>query len=202
MELEGSLPHSQEPATCPYPQPARSSPYPHIPLPEDPTPNSHLCLGLPSGLFLQVSPPKPCICLSSPPYTTCPAHVILDFITCTILGKEYRSLSYSLCTFIHSLVTSSLLRPNVLLSTLFSDTLSLRSSNNVSDQVSHPYKTTSKIIFLYISVFKFLDIKLDDRRFYTEKQQAFPDFNLLLLSSFIVCRLPPDILTSSAPTRS
>jgi hypothetical protein len=25
------------PATCPYPQPARSSPYPHILLPEDPS---------------------------------------------------------------------------------------------------------------------------------------------------------------------
>ena len=28
MEPKGSLPHSQVPATCPYPQPARSSPYP------------------------------------------------------------------------------------------------------------------------------------------------------------------------------
>jgi hypothetical protein len=37
MEPEGSLPHSQVPATCPYPEPARSSPYPHIPLPEDPS---------------------------------------------------------------------------------------------------------------------------------------------------------------------
>jgi len=26
MEPEGSLPHSQVPATCPYPKPARSSP--------------------------------------------------------------------------------------------------------------------------------------------------------------------------------
>jgi len=26
METEGSLPHSQEPATCPYPEPAQSSP--------------------------------------------------------------------------------------------------------------------------------------------------------------------------------
>jgi hypothetical protein len=25
MEPEGSLPHSQEPATCPYPEPAQSS---------------------------------------------------------------------------------------------------------------------------------------------------------------------------------
>jgi hypothetical protein len=31
METEGSLPHSQVPATCPYPEPAQSSPYPHIP---------------------------------------------------------------------------------------------------------------------------------------------------------------------------
>ena len=37
MEREGSLAHSQVPATCPYPEPALSSPYPHIPLPEDPS---------------------------------------------------------------------------------------------------------------------------------------------------------------------
>jgi len=28
MEPEGSLPYSQVPTTCPYPEPARSSPYP------------------------------------------------------------------------------------------------------------------------------------------------------------------------------
>jgi len=37
MEPEGSLLHSQVPATCPCPEPARSIPYPHIPRPEDPT---------------------------------------------------------------------------------------------------------------------------------------------------------------------
>jgi hypothetical protein len=35
MKPKGSLPHSQVPATCLYPEPAQSSPYPHIPLPED-----------------------------------------------------------------------------------------------------------------------------------------------------------------------
>ena len=35
MEPEGSLPESQVPAACPYPEPVQSSPYPHIPLPED-----------------------------------------------------------------------------------------------------------------------------------------------------------------------
>ena len=47
-------------------------------------------------------------------------------------------------------VTSSLLSPNILLSTLFSGTLSQCSSLNMTDQVSHPYKTTGKIIVLYI----------------------------------------------------
>ena len=37
MEPEGSLPHSQVPDTCPYPEQAWSSTYPHILLPEDPS---------------------------------------------------------------------------------------------------------------------------------------------------------------------
>jgi hypothetical protein len=37
MEPDGQLPKSQVPTTCPYPEPAQSSPYPHIPLPEDPS---------------------------------------------------------------------------------------------------------------------------------------------------------------------
>jgi hypothetical protein len=41
-------------------------------------------------------------------------------------------------------VTSSLLGPNILLSTLFSNTLSLCPSLNVRDQVSYPYRTTDK----------------------------------------------------------
>ena len=32
---QGSSPYSQVPATCLYPEPDRSSPYPHIPLTED-----------------------------------------------------------------------------------------------------------------------------------------------------------------------
>jgi hypothetical protein len=64
--------------------------------------------------------------------------------------KEYRSFSSLLCNFLNSPITSSLLGPNTLLNTLFSDTLSLHFSLNVSDQVSHPYQTTGRIIVLYI----------------------------------------------------
>ena len=99
--------------------------------------SSHLRFGLPSGLFPSGFSTKT---LHTPPLSpiraTCPTHLIRpDFIIRTVFGEQYRSLSSSLCSFLQSLVTSSLLGPNILLSTLFSKTLSLRSSLDVSDQV-------------------------------------------------------------------
>jgi hypothetical protein len=55
-----------------------------------------------------------------------------------------------LCNFLNSPVTSSLFGPNILRRTLFSNTLSLCYSLNVRNQVSHPYKTTGRIMVLYI----------------------------------------------------
>ena len=94
----------------------------------------HLSLGLSIGLFPSVFPNKTLYeTLLSAIRAACPAHLILDLITWTILGEESRSLSSSLCSFLHSPVTSSLLGPNILLSTIFSNTLSPRSSLSVSD---------------------------------------------------------------------
>jgi len=96
MEPGGLLLHSQVPTTCPYPEPAQSSPHP-------PHPtfwrsililSSHLRLGhFPSGF--------PTKAMYMPPLSliraTCPAHLILlDFITRTILGGEYRFSNFVL----------------------------------------------------------------------------------------------------------
>ena len=110
----------------------------------------HLNIILPSttgsphcALSLRFPHQNPDTTLPSPIRATCPAHlIVLHFITTARLGEEYRLFSSSLHSFLHSPVTSSLLGPNNLLNILFSNTLSLRSSLNVSDQVSHPYKTT------------------------------------------------------------
>jgi len=132
--------------------------------------STHLGLGLPSGLFPSGFPTKTLyIRLYSPIRTTCQTHpILLDFITRTILGEEYKSFSSSLCNLLHSPYTSSLIGPNILLNTLFSNKLSFLSSCGVNDQVSHPYKTAGKIPILYILVFKFLDSNLEDKSFSTE----------------------------------
>ena len=104
MEPESSSPFSQAPVTCPYPEPTPSSPHNPFTPPGDPSfyyppiyvwsPQCSLSLSFPHQNLVQ----------TSPFIHTChiPALLILDFINRTILGEEYRSLSSSLCNFLHS----------------------------------------------------------------------------------------------------
>jgi len=136
--------------------------HPNIILPSTPgSPKWSLSLRFTHQNPVYASPPSIC--------ATCPAHpILLYFITRTILGERYRSLSSSLFSFLHSLVSSSLLGPNILPNTLLSNYLCLHSPLNVSDEVSHPYKTRGKVIVLYILIFKFSDRELEDKRFCTK----------------------------------
>ena len=96
--------------------------------------------------------------LLSPTRAIWPAYpIFLDLISLIIFGEQYRPLSSFLCRFLHSPITASLLDPNFFSAPYSQKPLSLRSSLNVCTQVSHPYKTTGKIIILYIIMFKFFD---------------------------------------------
>ena len=79
----------------------------------------------------------------NPAYTSPLTYVLHALPTSFLLVLITRIIFviYMLCSSLHSPVTSSLIGPNIVLSTLFSNSLSLRSTLNTSDQVSHPYKT-------------------------------------------------------------
>ena len=89
---------------------------------------------------------------------TCPVHFsCLNVRFLIILGEEYNAHSSGLSNFLHSSVISSLLAPNIFLSTSFSNTLNLRSSLRPRDQISELYNIglTGNIIVLYILTFNF-----------------------------------------------
>ena len=120
----------------------------------------HLCRVIPSRFIPYCFPTKTLYtALSFQILATCLAHLIfLDFMYRLIMGEEYRTII--------SLVILSLLGPDILLKTIYSNNLSLRSYLSVTDQVSHTYKTTRK--FLYIFIFTVTDSKLEEKRFSTE----------------------------------
>ena len=123
--------------------------------------SSHLRLGLPNGLFPWGFPTKTLYKpLSSPIRAKCPAHLILlDFITRTILGEEYKLLSSSLCSFLHSPVTSSLLGPNILLNPIL-----IRPQPTFLRQCERPsFKPIQNNRQNYISVYLYTSILLFPR---------------------------------------
>ena len=109
-------------------------PSPPIPISEDPASYYHRIYVwvFQVGSYPLVSPPTHCMYLASPHsfYMRIPSHSRFHH-TKNIYGEEYKSLSSPSCSFLHSLVTWSLLGPNILLSTLFSNNVVLSSSLNV-----------------------------------------------------------------------
>ena len=115
----------QKPTTFPYPGPDHYSPDPfpsyffkkHFNIP---------AVSRSSGWFFHSGFPTKLYASFLPPlHATWPAHLILHLITQITSDVEYKSLRSSLCSLLHSPVTSPHLGTNIFLSTLFSHTLSL-----------------------------------------------------------------------------
>jgi len=110
--------------------------------------SSHLSLDHQNGLppsrlptkFLYAPLISPHVCYISP-------HLIFLYTITRIIFGEYRSWSSSLCSLIHSHVTSFLLGPNIFLSTLFSNILILRYDRNIHVKYSHVSQITIRCCY-------------------------------------------------------
>ena len=131
--------------------------------------SSHLLHCLPFGLIPSGLTTKNCRLFSSPIHATYAAqHFLLYLITPAMLGGEFRSLSSSSFSFIHSSITSSLIGLNIILSTLFSKIINLRSSLNVSEHDSQLYVLVQHNRQSYRSYTLILNRKLEDTTFCIE----------------------------------
>jgi hypothetical protein len=170
MQPEGSLPCSQGSSTGPYPEPDNPVHTTQSYLSKIHFTNFHLptswfsqmsfLLAFPSISYIHSSSPHSC-------YLSCPSRPLLlghSNYTC----RRVQVMKLLNMQFPHPPATSPLFGSNILFSTLFSDTLSLCSSLNVTDQVSQPCRTTGKIIVFCILIFTFLDSRRENKRFRTE----------------------------------
>jgi hypothetical protein len=81
------------------------------------------------SLYIRFSHQNPACTFPLPYISACPSHLILlDLFNRKTFSDQYKSLSSSLCSFLHSSVTLPLFGPSNHLSILFLNTLNLRFS--------------------------------------------------------------------------
>jgi hypothetical protein len=138
MESEDSLSSSQEPATCPYPEPYEFDLYTYILSPQFLTAvlilSSHPCLGFISDLF---SSEYDFICISHVLHACdCPVHLTLrDLIALVAFRSECTFWNCPFCSLLQFRIWPSL-SPYIFLSILISTPRNPCSFHNVIGQVS------------------------------------------------------------------
>jgi hypothetical protein len=141
---------------------------------------SNLSLGLPNGLFLQVFPTKTLYVYPSPMYATSPAHHTLhNLIIPKKFGEGITYCSSSLRIFPCSCICS-LLAPHIFPES-YSRTFSAWDFTQNDRPSSAPILNNTQ----YISVFNFWSSSWNDRTFWAKWQHVLPEFNLLLLFTFM-----------------
>ena len=159
MEPEGSLPHPEVPATCPYPEPARSSP-----IPTSHFLKTHLIIILPSvpgspkcSLSLTFPHQNPICAFPVPhtPYMHSPSHSSRFYHTKNI-GWVVQIIEFLImkCSPLPCYIVPLKPKYPPRHSVLKDSQLTL--IRQCEHQVSHPYKTTGKTIILYILIFTVL----------------------------------------------
>jgi hypothetical protein len=123
--------------------------------------STHLRLGLSSALSFWLSHQYPMSVPLLRTHATFPADLILLGFNILIKVQVMKLLITQFPPSCHFFSLGSY----IFLCTLFSNTLRLCSFLNVRDQVSHPYRTTGKIIVLEIIIFTCLDTRREDQKF-------------------------------------
>jgi hypothetical protein len=162
MEPERSWPWTQQPTTYPFNHPDESilSTY-SVSLRSILILTSHLRQVFPMVFSLQVTPPKLCFHISPPAYVP---HALPLSASVILFAEEQKALSLSLCSFPPACYFS-FVSPKY-----FASTLSLCSSINVRDRVSHTYNKSQNYAFC-TWMFMCLDSKRKDKGFWTEKHR-------------------------------
>jgi len=100
------------------------------------------------SLYIGFPHQNPACTFPLPYISACPSHLILlDLFNRKTFSDQFSSLSFSLCSFLHSSVTSSLFGPNIHLSILFSNTFSLRFSLTWATKFQTHTKPQIKLYF-------------------------------------------------------
>lgn len=101
---------------------------------------------------------------------------LLRTITHTVPSEEHTLCSSSLCTFLRSNLTSCPLRPKYLHQLPVLEHPQPMSSLNVTDHVSHPYKTAGTFTLIFIGKRSTLDVSRNFLHFiYSQFARVFPN---------------------------